>query len=143
MSNPTISISYLPIPIKDSQSQKVIGERFFPFIDIRISHKNIISESFRALVDSGSDRNLFPAKVGELIGINFEKSIARTIKGIGGIRIKAYTRQVKLYLYDHAFDTEIDFSYQQDLLLLGREGFFNLFKGIRFREKDRFLDLEF
>ncbi len=143
MANPTISISYLPVPIKNPVTFEFIEDKFYPFVNIRISYREKLSISFEALVDSGSDRNLFPAYFGEMIGLNFKQDIPKIIIGIGGVRIKAYTKAVKIYLYGHVFDSEIDFSYQQDMFLLGRDGFFNLLKSVKFKEKDRFLDLEF
>lgn len=61
--------------------------------------------------------------------------------GIGSQLVPAFTEKVSFYIGSHKFDTEVDFSYNQQMPLLGRNGFFNLFKNITFREEDKFVDL--
>jgi len=137
MSSRIISFSYTPFYIPE------VGEKFRPIINIAISHKNTISSGIKALVDSGADKNLFPAWMGEWLGINFKKhEYNKIIYGIGGAEIKAYTQKVKVHLHKFSYDTEIDFSFEQQIPLLGRDGFFNLFKSIKFKEGERFLDIE-
>lgn len=105
-------------------------------------YKHKLSRPFDALVDSGSDRNLFPAEIGGIMGINFKKrSPNKLIMGIGKQAIEAFTERVSLYVGNNKFDVEVDFSYSQQIPLLGRNGFFDLFKQIIFREKDKFIDL--
>lgn len=122
-----ISISYLPIPIINSKDKELNKEEFYPYVPIKISFNQHVSRTFEALVDSGSDRNLFPAFLGEVIGISFRGDAGKTIHGIGNSQIRAYPKKVKLYLNKLSFDVEIDFSFQQNIPLLGRNGFFNLF----------------
>lgn len=136
MSSKIISFSYTPFEIPE------VGVKFRPVIEIGISHKGLIIPVIEALVDSGSDKNLFPAWIGERLGVNFNERNYKFIYGIGGIEIKAFTQKVKLHLVKYTFETEVDFSYEQNIAILGRDGFFNLFKSIKFREKERFLDIE-
>lgn len=89
------------------------------------------------MVDSGSDRNLFPAKLGELIDIDIKSGDIRPIQGIGNSNIISYTHEIRIYIAGHSFETEADFSYEQQSLLLGREGFFKFFKKIEFKEKEK------
>lgn len=90
------------------------------------------------MVDSGSDRNLFPAKLGESIGINIKSGNLRPILGIGKDNvIDAYTHKIKIFIADRSFDSEADFSYEQQAPLLGRDGFFKFFKKVEFKEKNK------
>lgn len=131
------SISYFPEPKIDPKTGKYLGDIFKPKVPIWISCKSKATLPFHALVDSGSDRNLFPAQLGEKIGINIKDGIKIPILGIGGIKIKAYTHKANLHIEKCTFDTEVDFSYEQQIPLLGRRGFFDLFKRIDFNEKTR------
>lgn len=115
---------------------------FRPRIEIQIANKGLITNSFEALVDSGSDTNLFPARIAESLGINLNNKNFKTIYGIGTTSIKAYTKKVTLHLYKFHFETYVDFSYEQRTPILGRNGFFDLFKSIKFKEGERFLDIE-
>ncbi len=137
MSSKTISFSYIPFNIPE------VGEKFRPVVNIALSCKNTIFSGIDAMVDSGADKNLFPAWIGQWLGIDFKKLTYTTIVyGIGGVEIKAYSQKVKLHLNKLSFETNIDFSYEQHLPLLGRDGFFSLFKSIKFKEEERFLDIE-
>lgn len=115
---------------------------FRPVIEIMISNKIKVTNPFEALVDSGSDKNLFPAEIGESIGLIFDKNNFKILYGIGGVKIKAYTKKITLHVYRFSFETFVDFSYEQGTALLGRHGFFSLFKSIKFKEDERFLDIE-
>lgn len=115
---------------------------FRPVLEVALSDNGLISNPIRALVDSGSDKNLFPALVAESLNIKLDKLNSKTLMGIGGVRIKAYTAKINLHLYKFSFRTNIDFSYEQRIPILGRNGFFNLFKSIKFKEEEKFLDIE-
>lgn len=140
----SISLSYLPFNIIDPNTNQLIGEIFRPFISIKLSIEfGKIIFPVEALVDSGADRNLFPLTLGEIIGINFKNNKQITLYGIGGSKIIAYRARLNIWLLGSKYETEADFAPLQKIPILGRSGFFNLFKSIKFREKDRFLDIEF
>lgn len=109
-----LAFDYFPFPKKDPRTGKIVKEIFYPVIPLRISYGHKLGRPFQALVDSGADRNLFP--------------------------IKAFTHKIKLYLGVEVFKTEADFSYEQGVPLLGRAGFFNLFKRVTFKESDRVVE---
>ncbi len=134
--------SYYPYLGKDLTTEKLV-EVFRPTVPIEISYGSNFSGEFQALVDSGSDKNLFPAKLGEFMRIDVKKGKARNIMGIGGKNIVAYTHKVKLYIAKLNFDMQVDFSYEQEMPLLGRDGFFNLFKHISFSEKMKEVTFKF
>jgi hypothetical protein len=96
-----------------------------------------------AVVDSGADRNLFPLRLGKLLGISFKKIKPKIIYGIGGMQVKAYTSPVNIWIEGNKYSTSADFCDGQHEILLGRQGFFNLFKSIKFVEAGRYLEIEF
>lgn len=138
----SLGFSYLPRPIINPKT-KQREEVFTPYVPIMLSygHGNP-TPLIDALVDSGSDRNLFPMQLADLLGISFKKIKPNIIHGIGGITIKAYTSKVNIWVNNKKYVSEADFSLEQQTLLLGRQGFFNLFKKVTFDEKGRFLYLE-
>lgn len=94
------------------------------------------------LIDSGSDRNLFPAQWGEMVGIKISKGKLKKIGGIGNAEpIDAYTHTIGIIIGTHKFQTEADFSYAQTVPLVGREGFFDHFIEVTFSQKDKVTEL--
>jgi len=122
-----IVITYLP-------ESTPSGLVFAPKIPIWISTKNKHSYLFHALIDSGADVNLFPARLAEVVGINFKEGEKAHVYGIGRHKMVAYENDISLHLANKKFETTVYFSYEQDTPLLGRQGFFNLFKRVDFDE---------
>lgn len=134
--------SYVPQPFQNPETG-LVGEIYRPMIAIRISKDHgQISRYFDALIDSGSDRNLFPMQLATGTGINFKKLKPRKIYGIGGRYIDAYTSKINIWLGTKQYQTEADFSPQQQMPLLGRDGFLNLFKSVKFDEMGQFVYIE-
>ena len=130
-----IEVTYFPDP-------SPTGTVYRPKIMVWISNQNKHSRIFHALVDSGSDRNLFPASWGEAVGINIKSGKRCSIYGIGNAELTAYTHEVDLHLGRETFRTTIDFSYEQGMPLLGRQGFFDLFKQVEFRESKKVVEFK-
>lgn len=131
--------TYHPYPRKDPKTGDMF-EIFRPTVPIIVSYKSIPSWEIQALVDSGSDRNLFPAKLGEFINIDIKSGDKKPIQGIGDSNIIAYTHKIKMHIAGYNFETEADFSYEQQSLLLGRDGFFKFFRKIEFKEKEKYVE---
>ncbi len=111
-------------------------------IQVKLCYKHKLSPfPISCLLDSGSDNNLFPAYFVQNIGINLKDGQEIKIRGIGDIEIKAYRHKVNLYLDKSKFETTIDFSYDQQIPLLGRIGFFDHFDKIIFKEKQKTVKL--
>lgn len=117
---------------------------YVPLIDIRLSinHK-IYPHGIRCLLDSGADFNLFPADIGEKLGVKIKKGTKREHMGIGNVGIVAYTCPVKLFVGNYNFNTEADFSYDHKIPILGRNGFFKYFKTVTFNEDALQVDLAY
>jgi hypothetical protein len=137
-----LTYSYLPFPAKDLKTGKIIGEIFRPIIPVRINYKHqFCKHLWNCLADSGADRNLFPATIGELLRIKIKEGKPRIISGIGKGVIRAFTHNIKLYVGVTSFDAQIDFSYEHQVPLLGRFGFFDHFFAVTFREKKKVIEL--
>jgi len=132
------SFNYLPQPYKDPKGN--IYDIYRPLIPARLSYNHKIGQPFYALVDSGSDKNLFPAALAIMLGVNIKKGASKNITGIGNATLIAYTHSITLYIGTKSFKTEIDFSYDQQTPLLGRNGFFSLFREIKFSEKVKLVE---
>lgn len=119
-----------------------VGGIFRPYIPFRVSlnHGNP-SPHIDGLLDSGSDRNLFPLDLARMLGIDLKKCKPVTITGIGGIQIPSYTAQINIWINNEKYPTEADFSQNQQIPLLGRHGFFNLFPSIEFNENGRYVEI--
>lgn len=137
----TTGYSYLPDLFLDPKTNSLV-EIYRPMLEIRISKDHgQLSLPFDALVDSGSDRNLLPLYFGVQMGISFKKIKAKKIYGIGG-EITAYPAKINIWVGTKKYETEADFSSEQKVPILGRQGFFNHFKSIRFDEKEKFFYIE-
>lgn len=136
-----ITYDYLPTPhiIND----KLIAV-YTPVVPVRLSanHK-IYPYIIDCLLDSGADFNLLPAVVGEKMGLKIKKGRKTEHIGIGNIGITAYVHSVKLFVKNYSFKTEMHFSYDHRIPLLGRDGFFKYFKKITFDQEDLKLNLEY
>ncbi|EKD85032.1 MAG: hypothetical protein ACD_38C00104G0012 [uncultured bacterium] len=135
--------SYIPQPFGIDPVNKKLIEIYRPMIAIRISKDHgTISLPFDALLDSGSDRNLFPLGFATSIGLQFKKTKPKQIIGIGKVIIDAYSSSINIWIGTTKYQTEVDFSPQQQTPLLGRNGFFNLFKSVKFDEQGQFVYIE-
>lgn len=141
MSTKIFTFKYLPIPKRDPKTQEIIGEVHYPVVPIRASYGHRLGRIFHALIDSGAGRNLFPAELGELVGISIRKGKAVDIRGIGDVEIKGFTHKIKIYIGTTGFHTEADFSCEQQVPLLGRDGFFHFFRSVTFQENEKVVKL--
>lgn len=132
--NQLLTYDYFKIPRKEIDNKQLLKEIYFPFIPIRIAYDHKLGLPFRALVDSGASRSLLPGALGIQVGVNILSGKRVKIFGIGRKEIIAYTHKLKIHLGLLSFETEADFSFDQDIPLLGREGFFDLFQKIIFDE---------
>lgn len=136
-----ISFDYIPRPYVNKNKLIAI---YTPIIPIRVSaNYRVYPYSINCLLDSGADFNLLPADIGEKLGLKITKGKKVEHIGIGNIGVAAYSHSVKLFVKDHTFKTEIHFSYDHKIPLLGRHGFFAFFKRVTFNEEDLRVDLEY
>lgn len=128
-----ISFDYYALPYVNNQKLLAL---YVPIIQVNIStHHTILAIEIKCVLDSGSDFNLFPAIVGEKLGINIMQGKKREHTGIGNNTIAAYEHTVKLFVHGYSFETKVHFSYKNKIPLLGRHSFFRFFKQVTFNEK--------
>ena len=94
-------------------------------------------QTFFSIIDSGADNCIFPAKFGQLVGINITSGPTEGSRGIGSGTTYYHNVRVwvmvggKFYHFNcyAGFMVELD---QTGVGFLGRRGFFNLFQSITF-----------
>ena len=137
-----LKFSYYPRLYFNPVSKKQI-EVYRPYVPIRLAFAHHLDKDVvYCLVDSGSDRNLFPALWGKSLGINITKGVPVNVTGIGGHDLVAYKHNVKIYLDTFGLETEVFFTDRQKMPLLGRNGFFDKFKRVCFNETEKYLEIE-
>ena len=139
----TMIYPYIKFPRLNPDTRKLIGEVSWPYIPIRLIYNHRVSKSLiRALVDSGSDINLFPAEIAEQLNIKIRKGKKLNIGGIGGSNLIGYGYEVNILVDTLGFKSRVYFAYDQTIPILGRKGFFDHFKRVIFKEKEEILELE-
>jgi hypothetical protein len=103
---------------------------------------------YEALVDSGSDISIFPAALGELIGIDVLAGDRMVVGGVvAGAQRPAYVHAIEIQV---GGPTGLRFTapvaFMPDLSprghgLLGRRGFFDRFSFVTFQEAEGLLDI--
>lgn len=137
-----IRFDYTPEVFINPKTQKM-KYVYRPLVDIRLCYKHNFGKNLvGCLLDSGADKNLFPANWGESVNIKIKKGELVHHYGIGDKDLIAYRHKVKLYVGSFSLETYADFSFEQSFSLLGREGFFKYFKQVIFNENSRFVKLE-
>lgn len=117
---------------------------YSPIVSIQVSANRIIyPNEVDCFLDSGSDFNLMPADIAEKMKINVKKGERITHMGIGNVGIIAYSHPVNLHLERYKIRTNVHFSSDHKIPLLGRHGFFKYFKRVIFNEKGLQLELEY
>ena len=143
----TFHLPYTRILAKPSDA---LPERTFilrPMLSIWLSHGEKKIHTL-ALLDSGADDCLFPALLGREIGLDVEEGKKQFFSGVGSAGNVSYFHKVKIAfkLNEHPFEFECyaGFSTAMDLVkfgLLGRYGFFDLFKRLCFDTENSLVEI--
>lgn len=140
---PLVKFDYTPEVFFNEKIRKV-QYIYRPLIPIRLMYKHRFGKfPVNCLLDSGADKNLFPAQWGEAVGIKIRSGGEITHYGIGSNDVKCFRHKVALFIGAYRFETEADFSFEQSFPLLGRDGFFRHFKKITFHEKEHLVELSY
>lgn len=145
--NPTVTIPYKKIQIP-SRVDFPAQVKYSPIVATVLENKGKrLDFSFDSIIDSGADYCVFPSQFGELIGLNVELGKRLPTYGVGG-QETLYFHHIKVALIIEKeaweFPCFAGFSRKMNhkgVGLLGRQGFFNLFKKIEFVENKRKLNL--
>lgn len=131
----TYKFYYTPVPQRDKTGK--ISYEPKPFITLAINYKKSEPLIARFLLDSGADFNLFPGYLGDLLKINVKKGKKRPAIGIGGIQIESFFHEgIGIFVEGHKLETNAYFSYQQQIPLLGQNGFFDKCDKITFNRRE-------
>ncbi len=142
----TIPYTTIQIPPKGSFPAKTL---YSPILKTFLFHKNEDPLfSFESIVDSGADFCVFPAEFGEIIGLNIQEGDRLPSFGVGG-KETLYFHKVKVGIIiknemwrfecDAGFSTKLN---AKGIGLLGRIGFFDLFKEVSFNQKTKMFRLK-
>ena len=136
MASKKITVWYQESPGLDTKGKPSTVLR--PLVDIQVNYKHGQMIGLTALVDSGSDYNLFPADICRVLGINLTKGILIRVKGIGDApAIKAYRHfGIRIFFEGLTIETFADFSLAHNQTILGQKGFFDQFESIDSRRPE-------
>jgi hypothetical protein len=121
-----------------------------PVIPVLIRNpRNNQAVDYEALVDSGSDRCIFPCQIGELIGIDIEAGQRQYVGGVvAGERRAIYLHPVEITPggYWQARILHLMAAFMPDLAdnghgLLGQQGFFDVLAFVNFRSQKGILQI--
>lgn len=129
----------------DFQFDPNIGKWEFtyrPYLFVKLGYKRKWSGfAIRALVDSGSDHNVFPAQDAIIIGLPYKQGIKHKIEAVDESAIVVYASRTRLSYHNNVLETVIYFGENVKIPVLGRNGFFNYFKKVSFDVKNRKFEL--
>ena len=101
-----------------------------PIIPIELKVKNTISHE--VLVDSGADRCIFDAQIGEILGLKVKAGRKEHVIGVTGNEEPLYLHRINIGVGGNYYNTEVGFMYgfylnQLGHGIVGQSGFFNNF----------------
>ena len=102
-----------------------------PIILVSIFNRKDLNRfvNLRALIDSGAGFSIFPAELGRVIGLDIESGIKVPRQGIEQSIFDSYLHEIVLEVGGWKFETHACFTLVETAFpVLGRHGFFNLFK---------------
>lgn len=82
------------------------------------------------LVDSGADRSLLPAELGEVLGLDIASGQVGKFMGVTGVEKDYFLHEIDISVGGHRFSTEVAFTYalpSGSIGVVGQYGFFDLF----------------
>jgi len=134
----TLKYDYIKLPSKPSEAFRRRLSISRPAIPIQLINGQNRVRCY-ALIDSGADYCVFPASLGELIGLKIESgkldcfdSVAEKQQGL-----KAYFHSIKFEVGGYEFDCWAGFSRDIGNAVLGQLGFFSLFSILFDYSKER------
>jgi hypothetical protein len=86
---------------------------------------------YEALIDSGTDFNIFNAEIGELLGLNIKNGKEVKFSGIAGEPFEVYIHKIIIEISGWQYEVMAGFFYKispYGFGILGQKGFFDLFR---------------
>ena len=147
-STQVIKLPYPPRPFRNAKTGE-ISELYYPTVNTILTFNHRLGMPIEALIDSGSDINLFPADYAlAYLGMNersLKKGEPKVIVGIGDTQLESFGHRVRLELLgkEYYFNTVVYFSLGHNSIpLLGRSGFFDRFERVAFDEQSKTVELK-
>jgi len=126
-----MKFKFTRVPTKPTPAFPNQRSCLMPLIPLRLCTKGNAGRyiDLKTLLDSGAHVSIFPAEIGEVIGLKIKNDKTQPIYGIGGQSIETYRHDVIIEVGGWPFDAIVCFTYDKiSFPVLGREGFFNLFE---------------
>lgn len=100
------------------------------FVELPLIEIGLNNLYYLCLIDSGAEFCYFHGEIGEKLGLNVRKGKVIKSRGITAHEFIAYLHKIKIKIGGRDHEIEVGFSYElgTPFGILGREGFFNLFK---------------
>ena len=115
-----------------------------PIVLIEVKYGNKFVK-YHALIDSGADFCLFHPQIADVLGININDGQREEVGGITHGEIQSYYKHdVEIVIGGWPYKTQVGFMptlSRSGFGLLGQNGFFDLFKSIKF-EFDKEVEIE-
>ena len=137
-----MKFTYYEFPVNvspSSQNKKLLYRPIVPIIFI--GKKKIIG--YEALIDSGSDFNVFDAGIADVLGVNLTSGHKRQILGIGAQKLKGYEHIIDIRVAGKKYETKIIFSRHippNSYGILGQQGFFDNFE-VKFDYRKKYIEV--
>lgn len=121
----------------------MLAGRKLDFVSLPLIEITFPKGNFICLVDSGADFCYLPAVIGEALSIDIRKGEKKGGKGITGRPFEAYFHTIEFKIGGWEYKAKIGFSYELGVPfgILGREGFFSLFKKVCFNHRKEEIEL--
>jgi hypothetical protein len=126
-----MKFKYNKFPSIFTQPQLKKKGRLVPLIPVGVFNKSDFNKFIyiRALIDSGAGFSIFPAAIGEAIGLEIENELVVPIMGINKSTFDSYLHEVVFEVGGWKYETCTCFCHADTMFpVLGQEGFFSLFK---------------
>ncbi|MEK7592429.1 MAG: hypothetical protein AAB508_03475 [Patescibacteria group bacterium] len=113
-----------------------------PIISVTLKYKQNRPINYEALVDSGADMCVFPAQIGELLGINIKNGTSGSLSGVIGKSGKIYYHDIIVDIGGNSTQVNAGFSYSHKIQcgFLGQKGIFNIYI-VQFQYRKEFVEL--
>ena len=122
-----IKFSYRKFPAEPTNAFPDQKNVLKPVIPIRLIKKDEYID-FLTLIDSGADACIFPAELGEAIGLCVKNNRDQKFSGIGEGSIVAYFHNVIIEVGGWRYNCYAGFSYDKGVIpILGENGLLSLF----------------
>ncbi len=144
-----LRVPYAEMPIAANEAFPDQKIRHYPLLRTSVEFQGKISQfAFLSIIDSGADNCIFPAIYGRRIGIPVESGKKYPYAGAAGLGVAYFhNMKVSVEIEDKlcSFDCYCGFADGLSDLgigLLGRHGFFELFRSVSFRQNEKIVEFE-